>query len=399
MTFYNGATSIGAATINGTTASLTTASLTAGPHTITANWPGNGNYAAVTSSAITQAVNKATPSITWVAPSAITYGNALSATQLNASSTVAGTFVYTPAAGTVLKAGAQTLSVTFTPTDTTDYSTATTTVSFTVSKATPAITWASPLAITLGTALSATQLNASATIPGVFVYSPALGAILPLGSETLSVTFTPTDTTDYTSATQTVTLTVSLATPTLSINATSIGFGNVPENTMATQTVTLTSTGTASVTVISATVTGAGFTLAGPILLSTLTPGQSTNLGVQFDPATTGAATGQLTIVSTSSTNSTALIPLTGTGTATSYAVDLSWTAPSSSTDPIVGYNVYRAPSGSQMYQLLNSSIDNQTTYADSTVQDGQAYDYIIESVDDNGVESAPTSPIFVTIP
>jgi hypothetical protein len=65
------------------------------------------------------------PTITWSAPAAITFGSALSSTQLNASASVPGTFVYTPAAGTVLQAAVnQTLSVTFTPTDTTDYTTA-----------------------------------------------------------------------------------------------------------------------------------------------------------------------------------------------------------------------------------------------------------------------------------
>ncbi len=132
------------------------------------------------------------------------YGTALSATQLNASSTVAGTFVYTPAAGTVLTAGSQTLSVTFTPTDSGDYTTATATVTLTVNKATPAITWATPAAITYGTALSATQLDASSTVAGTFVYTPAAGTVLTAGSQTLSVTFTPTDSTDYTTATATV---------------------------------------------------------------------------------------------------------------------------------------------------------------------------------------------------
>ena len=76
-----------------------------------------------------------TPAITWATPAAITYPTALSATQLDASSTVAGTFVYAPASGTVLTAGTHTLSVTFTPTDTTDYTTATATVQLTVNKA------------------------------------------------------------------------------------------------------------------------------------------------------------------------------------------------------------------------------------------------------------------------
>ncbi len=51
---------------------------------------------------VTLAVNKTTPTITWATPAAITYGTALSATQLDATSTVTGTFAYTPASGTVL---------------------------------------------------------------------------------------------------------------------------------------------------------------------------------------------------------------------------------------------------------------------------------------------------------
>ena len=68
------------------------------------------------------------PTITWTAPAAIAYGAALSATQLNATANVPGTFAYTPAAGTVLKAGTQTLSAVFTPADTSAYSSATATV-------------------------------------------------------------------------------------------------------------------------------------------------------------------------------------------------------------------------------------------------------------------------------
>ena len=171
-------------------------------------------------------VNKATPTISWAAPSAITYGTALSATQLDASSTVAGTFVYTPASGTVLTAGAHTLSVTLTPTDTTDYTTATTTVTLTVNQATPTISWTAPSAITYGTALSATQLDASSTVAGTFVYTPASGTVLTAGAHTLSVTLTPTDTTDYTTATTTVSLTVNQATPTISWTApSSITYG------------------------------------------------------------------------------------------------------------------------------------------------------------------------------
>jgi hypothetical protein len=86
-------------------------------------------------------------------------------------------------------------------------------------------------------------------------------------------------------------------------------------------------------------------------------------------------------------------------GSPASYSVDLSWDAPRGSAEPVAGYNVYRSPSGGSTYQRLNSSVDTQTTYVDSTVQSGRSYDYVVESVDDSGVESAPTSPIAVSIP
>jgi len=175
-------------------------------------------------------VNKAQPAITWATPAAITYGTALSATQLNASAgAIAGTFAYSPAAGTVLAAGAnQTLSVTFTPTNATDYTIATQNVQITVNKAQPAITWAAPTAIVYGTALSATQLNASAgAIAGTFVYSPTAGTVLNAGAnQTLSVTFTPTNITDYATAVQTVQLTVNKAQPVITWAApAAIGYG------------------------------------------------------------------------------------------------------------------------------------------------------------------------------
>src|SRR5207244_8447444 len=120
-------------------------------------------------------VSQATPVITWAPPAGITYGTALSATQLNATASVPGVLVYTPAAGSIPAAGTDALSVTFTPTDTVNYTGATKTVQLTVSQATPVITWATPAGITYGTALSAVQLNATASVPGSFVYTPEIG--------------------------------------------------------------------------------------------------------------------------------------------------------------------------------------------------------------------------------
>ena len=187
----------------------------AGTVVVTASQAGNANYSAATSVPQTLIVNQATPTVTWANPAAITYGTALSATQLKARASVPGTFAYNPAAGTVLGAGTQTLSVTFTPTDTTDYTTATGTATLVVNPAATTITWSNPAAITYGTALGTTQLNASSTVTGTYVYTPPAGTVLTVGSQTLSVTLTPDDTTDYTAATKTVTINVKQAKPTI----------------------------------------------------------------------------------------------------------------------------------------------------------------------------------------
>ncbi len=155
-------------------------------------------------------VLKAMPAIDWPAPADIPYGTPLGPTQLNASLSIAGTFVYLPDAGTILGVGqGQTLSLTFTPTDTTDYTTATATATINVDQAMPSITWANPADIAFGTLLGPTQLDASASVDGSYTYSPPQGTLLESGQgQVLSVSFTPTDTTDYTTASATATINV-----------------------------------------------------------------------------------------------------------------------------------------------------------------------------------------------
>ncbi len=174
----------------------------------------DGNFASASATAAVM-VTPATPVITWHNSASIVYGTALGAAQLDATTTVSGNFTYAPKAGTVLTAGlAQTLSVTFAPTDTTDYTTAMATVTINVTKATPSITWTSPPAITFGTALSSAQLDATASVPGTFTYTPAAGTVLNVGNgRMLSVSFAPTDATDYNTAAATATVNVVKAPP------------------------------------------------------------------------------------------------------------------------------------------------------------------------------------------
>lgn len=78
---------------------------------------------------------KLIPEITWSDPAGIGFGTVLGAAQLNATANVPGTFAYTPEAATKLNAGAASLSVTFTPSDSENYQTVTKTVTLIIAKA------------------------------------------------------------------------------------------------------------------------------------------------------------------------------------------------------------------------------------------------------------------------
>jgi MBG domain/MBG domain (YGX type)/Abnormal spindle-like microcephaly-assoc'd, ASPM-SPD-2-Hydin/Bacterial Ig-like domain (group 2)/Galactose oxidase, central domain len=119
------------------------------------------------------------------------------------------TATYSRTAGETVTGSPYTISATLATTAAlTNYNITYNTAAFTISQATPVITWATPAPITSGTQLSGTQLNATASVPGTFVYSPLAGTAPAVGTDTLSVTFTPNDTADYTTATTTVLLTV-----------------------------------------------------------------------------------------------------------------------------------------------------------------------------------------------
>jgi hypothetical protein len=89
----------------------------------------------------------------------------------------------------------------------------------------PVLAWTNPAAITYGTALDASQLNATASVPGTFSYTPSAGTTPNAGTNTLSVLFAPTDTTDYGSTTATVGLTVSPTSLTVTASNTTRAFG------------------------------------------------------------------------------------------------------------------------------------------------------------------------------
>jgi hypothetical protein len=142
---------------------------------------GNSN-----STSVTLNIQQGVPVITWPTPAPIIYGTALSTTQLDATASVPGTFVYTPAAGTVLAAGSQLLSATFTPTDTTGYTTAKATVTLVVTQAAQTISFTPPVSpVIYGVAPIALTATASSGLPVTFSVVSGPGTV---SGNTLTIT-------------------------------------------------------------------------------------------------------------------------------------------------------------------------------------------------------------------
>jgi BspA type Leucine rich repeat region (6 copies) len=178
-------------------------------------WNNNSGIYPEISVAVT--TNLPTTPIISIAPTAspITYGQTLASSTLSGGAAtnaegapVAGSFAFTTPS-TVPTLGTSNEPVTFTPTDTVDYSTATTTVPVTV---TINQTTTAPLisslptasAVTYGQTLASSTLSGGAAtnaegapVAGSFAFTTPLMAP-GLGTSTEPVTFTPTDTADYT---------------------------------------------------------------------------------------------------------------------------------------------------------------------------------------------------------
>ncbi|MGC1461371.1 MAG: S53 family peptidase [Terracidiphilus sp.] len=170
------------------------------------------------------------------------------------------------------------------------------------SKTTPTITWNTPAAVVVGTALSATQLNATASVPGTFLYNPPAGTVMSaIGNTTLSTTFTPTNTSAYNTATSSVTLAVAAVLPGFTLSGTAV----------TSLTAGATSGNTSTITVQPSN----GFT--GPVTLTAvITTGPSNAQDVPtlgfgatspVSIANTSAGTATLTISTTASQNSCAV--------------------------------------------------------------------------------------------
>ncbi len=178
----------------------------------------------------------------------------------------------------------------------------------------------------------------------------------------------------------------------LSIAPGSLGFGNVDVGTSTTQPSSMTATG-GSVTVSSATSSNSQFSISGVSLPVTINAGQTISFDVAFAPTKTGADSATLSFASNASNSSSEA--LSGTGVLATYSVNLTWNP---SNPPIAGYNVYRGTTPGA-YSKINSTLDANPAYTDTTVTAGATYYYAATAVNSSGQESGYSTPVEVSIP
>jgi hypothetical protein len=128
-----------------------------------------------------------------------------------------------------------------------------------------------------------------------------------------------------TSATATLTVNAA-ASPAIQLSTTSIIFGNVVVGSNLSQALIIKNTGTATLSISQITPTGAGFSVSGFTLPLSVNAGQQTTITVAFAPASVGAVTGGITIVSNAPISAPP-VTLSGSGIAATLTLSISPTS------------------------------------------------------------------------
>ena len=213
-------------------ASLPPTSFTVGQHSLTATTLGTFYLAGASATSAFTVDIPTSVSVSTSAPSAVTYGQpvTLSATIPDATATgtvsflngtkllgsaplVDGTSATAQFVTASLPAGSYAVKAVYSG-DATHAAATSSTVPFVILRASPTLNWPTPASIIVGTALSAVQLDATATgaggaiVPGNFTYTPPAGTVESAGTQTLQVTFAPNDLADYTTSSASVSIAV-----------------------------------------------------------------------------------------------------------------------------------------------------------------------------------------------
>src|SRR5246127_220363 len=256
-------------------------------------------------------------------------------------------------------------------------------------------------------AVSISQANATGT---AFSMSGMTGLPITINAgatKTFNVVFAPTTSGSATGMVQLVSnapnspISIALSgtsqasTQLLTANPSSFNFNSVNDGSSATLNVTLTNTGNSNVMISGTTATGAGFSATG-VNGTTLAPNQTATLMVTFAPTTAGAVSGSVAVNSNASNSPT--ISLAGTGVQqTQHTVAVTWIA--SSSNNVVGYNIYRGTASGGPYSILDSAPVVNDGYNDSAVQSGQSYFYVVRAIDNTGLESVNSTEVQAIVP
>ena len=213
-------------------AAISSGSLAPGVHSVVANTPGTSYLAGASATATLTIDIPTSVSITSSVPSSVTYGQAVTLSATIPDPTATGTIAFYNGAKLLgsaplvdstsataqfitasLAAGKYAVRAVYSG-DATHATATSPAVSFAVLQTSPNLAWPTPAGIIAGTALSSAQLDASATgvdgmpLSGTYTYTPALGTIEAAGTQVLKVIFTPTDLNDYTTTSNSVSITV-----------------------------------------------------------------------------------------------------------------------------------------------------------------------------------------------
>ena len=182
----------------------------------------------------------------------------------------------------------------------------------------------------------------------------------------------------------------------LDVTPATLDFGTVLVGSLVTRAGQLIASGE-PVTIYSADFSSSEFTLSGLLFPLTIQPGQSQGYTVTFAPQASGAVSATLSFMSDGQSAIT-VQNLIGTAVISDdHSVDLSWNA--STSQDVIGYNVYRGDTSGGPYQKINSKLDASTAYTDGSVSNGNTYYYVTTAVDSSNQESVYSNEAQARIP
>jgi hypothetical protein len=194
--------------------------------------------------------------------------------------------------------------------------------------------------------------------------------------------------------------------PALQASPSTIIFGSHTLNSSAFQNVTLTNTGNVGLKVNSVSVVGVGYSITGLSPGVSLSPEQRLEFQIWFHPTTSGTSAATLVAnisslpsplklaVSGSATNSSSASPTA----ASPHSVTLNWN-PSSNSNSVTGYHVYRGGASGGPYSRLSGAVVSALDYLDSSVLSGGRYFYVVTALGTDGLESPFSNEVSADIP